>query len=218
MRTVGGGVKNFRVIRPLTGEGKAYSKEASSYHHQHHKQQWQLQPLLLPITAQGQQASIQNEGLTTELKTSRKSGDKTLIQSSWFFVGNLPPDITRTVVIVNNQGRPSGKDTVELLGKPALWKALDRCSKILSSYLHFQGFNHWYGETTAEQEDVPEKLEMEMKISCNECQMMLNKPLSCQMEPWDRPYQQLNVLTKVLQCEDMKQLVGAPYIQLCSSW
>ncbi|KAL1778140.1 non-POU domain-containing octamer-binding protein [Sigmodon hispidus] len=62
-------------------------------HHQHHHQQQQQQPPP-PIPANGQQASSQNEGLTIDLKSFRKPGEKTFTQRSRLFVGNLAPDIT----------------------------------------------------------------------------------------------------------------------------
>ncbi|XP_035581629.1 non-POU domain-containing octamer-binding protein-like [Zalophus californianus] len=37
--------------------------------------------------------------------------------------------VERAVVIVDDLGRPSGKGIVEFSGKPAAWKALDRCSE-----------------------------------------------------------------------------------------
>ncbi|XP_052504213.1 non-POU domain-containing octamer-binding protein-like, partial [Budorcas taxicolor] len=37
--------------------------------------------------------------------------------------------VERAVVIVDDRGRPSGKGIVEFSGKPAAWKALDRCSE-----------------------------------------------------------------------------------------
>uniref|UniRef100_A0A8D2D0T3 RRM domain-containing protein n=1 Tax=Sciurus vulgaris TaxID=55149 RepID=A0A8D2D0T3_SCIVU len=64
------------------------------HHHQQHHQQHQQQPSPLPIPANGQQASSQNEGLTIDLKNFRKPGEKTFTQRSRLFVGNLPPDIT----------------------------------------------------------------------------------------------------------------------------
>lgn len=68
-------------------------------HHRHHHQQHRQQPPPTPTPApptpaNGQQASGQNEDLTINLNKFGKLGEKTFIQHSHLFGGNLPPDIT----------------------------------------------------------------------------------------------------------------------------
>uniref|UniRef100_A0A2I3G561 RRM domain-containing protein n=1 Tax=Nomascus leucogenys TaxID=61853 RepID=A0A2I3G561_NOMLE len=69
-------------------------KQHQHHHQQQHHQQQQPQLPPPPIPANGQQASSQSEGLTIDLKNSRKPGEKTFTQRSHLFAGNLPPDIT----------------------------------------------------------------------------------------------------------------------------
>ncbi|KAM4662135.1 non-POU domain-containing octamer-binding protein [Discoglossus pictus] len=60
---------------------------------QQHQQQQQSQGET-PSPTNGQQTTDPNEGLTIDLKTFRKPGEKTFTQRSRLFVGNLPPDVT----------------------------------------------------------------------------------------------------------------------------
>ena len=49
--------------------------------------------------------------------------------------------VERSVVIVDDQGRPSGKGTDEFLGKPAVQKTWDRCSEgscLLTTFLRLR--------------------------------------------------------------------------------
>lgn len=64
------------------------------YQQQHQQQQQQQQEHETPSPTNGQQNPSPNEGLTIDLKSFKKPGEKTYTQRSRLFVGNLPPDVT----------------------------------------------------------------------------------------------------------------------------